>query len=211
MPFQLFCLRGSLSGVRVEEREIVASHDLGWIQCFAPITGRRIINACAGTQVPPVHPAWFPSSHSVAVFPSLIPYLSLTPKSSPCYTIFRKWTSHCDWDSFSCDRSVFGKNWRSPCRTDSFHPGLCPLRCVELPFVEKGEGRLLGFWAGSLLCEAQLSHQSISPELYPVFSLQYSPLLPRELDTFFICLSLSKFGAFSYHELCLECSLPSLF
>lgn len=42
----------------------------------------------------------------------------------------------------------------------------------------------------------------------PFFSLQYPLLLPRELDTFFICLSHSKFGAFSCHELCLECSLP---
>lgn len=91
-----FVSQGSLSGVRVEEREVVAFHSLGWIQCCAPITRHRISNACVGTQVPPVHPAWFPSAHSVTVFPPLIPYLSLTPKSSPCYTIFCKWTSHCD-------------------------------------------------------------------------------------------------------------------
>ena len=45
-----------------------------------------------------------PSSHSVPLFPPLVPHLSLFPKSSPCDTIFRKWTSHHGRDSFSCDQ-----------------------------------------------------------------------------------------------------------
>lgn len=36
----------------------------------------------------------FSSTHSVTVFPPLIPDLSLTPESSPWDTIFCKWTSH---------------------------------------------------------------------------------------------------------------------
>lgn len=92
-----------------------------------------------------------------------------------------------------------------------FHLGRSPFHLRKLPFVRMGEGKLLGCWDGSPLFEPPLSHPSILPKLYPVYSLSYPLLLPGELDTFFICLSHSKFGAFSYHMLCLECSLPLAF
>lgn len=63
----------------------------------------------------------------------------------------------------------------------SFHPGLCPLRDVELAFVDLGEGRLLGLWDVSPLFEAQLSHHSILPELNPVLAFSTLSSSPQNL------------------------------
>lgn len=45
----------------------------GWIQGCAPITRFKISDACAGPR--PICPSWFPSPHSVTVFPPLNPAL----------------------------------------------------------------------------------------------------------------------------------------